>query len=181
MKYPHYFRASAKLILVARDKIGYLEHAHELMGDFERKTFASFEDFRLDKDTLQKAAFDDEDMVCVYTMSDEDAYAMTLSKSGDRPYDVARVVNFSVIFASRSGRTLDTGVLAEVAEKFILGFGHMIGALYAEYQLGIDGETKVSLLSDSAAAKFEATEEELMARKMKHLEEMLANLDGLFG
>ncbi|MBR0488350.1 hypothetical protein IJJ39_01590 [Candidatus Saccharibacteria bacterium] len=178
MKYPYYFRASAKLILVVRDKIAYLEHASELMGDFERESFASFEDFRLGKDALQKVAFDDEDLVCVYTKSDEDANAMTLSKNGDRPYDVARVVNFSVIFASRSGRTLDTDVLAEVAEKFILGLGHTIGALYVEYRLGIDGETKVSLLSDSAATKFEATEEELMARKKKHFEEMLADLHG---
>lgn len=178
MKYPHYFRASAKLILVARDGLGYLEHACELMGDIKRKTFASFEDFGLDKDTLQKVAFDDEDLVCVFTKSDEDATAMTLSKSGDRPYDVARVMNLSVIFASRSGRTLDTGVLAEVAEKLILGIGHVIGALYVECRLGIDGETKVSLLSDSAANKFEATEEELAVREKKHLEEMLANLHG---
>ena len=178
MKYPHYFRASAKLILVVRDKIGYLENLSGTISNFELGDFTHLEEFGLKDVDLKDVASDDEDLVCVCTKSDEDASAITLSKSGDRPYDVARVVNFSVIFASRSGRTLDTDVLAEVAEKFILGLGHTIGALYVEYRLGIDGETKVSLLSDSAASKFEATEEELMARKKKRIEEMLADLRG---
>ena len=180
MKYQHYFRASAKLILVARDKLAYLEDLSGMISNFELGDFTRLEEFGLKDVDLKDVASDDEDLLVVLTKSSEDAQANSVSETSLRPYEYASVVNLSLIFASRRGRALNTDAVAKIAEKMILGIGHTLGALYAEYQLGIGAETKVGLLYGSADFRFDATEEELAARKKERAKDILNTIANLF-
>ena len=172
--YSHYFRANARYIIVARDEIGYAQYLSKYTGDLAISNI--LEEYLSEKD-IEEIAFDDEDLLFFISCTDADiTYASSLSKSSERPYALSRTFNVSFTFASRSGRTLNTVALNKIAEKLIVGIGQMLGALYVEYQLGVNAETNVQLLAYSADSKFEATDEEIVARRTKLMEDAINEL-----
>ena len=175
-KYSHYFRANARYILVVRDEIGYAQYLHGLLAGDNLELSTILNEYFSERD-IEKIAFDDEDLLFLVSGTAEDlTHAETLSKGGERPYAISKAFNLSQTFASRCGRSLNVDALAKIAENIIIGIGQTIGALYVEYQLGIDAETNVKLLAYSADSKFEATEEELAAKKDKFMEDIFNKL-----
>ncbi len=186
MDYSHYCRSTAKYIFVARDEIGYLDHLATAVINGDLPPASGLASYGITDEDIEKIAFDDDELLMLVSVNhDSDVHASTISKQRERPYALAKVVNLTLLFASRHGRPIKTNAISEISEKLILKIGEMMGALYVEYQLGMDAPTELKMLDNSADFRFEANDEELEERR-KHnadvssrLVELIARLDSL--